>query len=82
MMRNKFQPLFGPELYEVIEISNYGGVFLRSCSGNRSMHRHQGIPKLFLRKTLHLYIFNIGLPKHASSCMLIFSINMDGIETF
>ena len=40
MIRNKFQPLFGPELYEVIEISNYGGVFLRSCSGNRSMHRH------------------------------------------
>ena len=36
----------------------------------------------FLRKTLHHYIFNFGLSKHDSSCILIFSINMDGIEKF
>ena len=33
-------------------------------------------------ETLHPYIFNFGLSKHDSSCILIFSINMDGIETF
>ena len=37
---------------------------------------------LFLRETLHPYIFNFDLSKHDSSCILIFSINMDGIETF